>query len=71
MGGHGKKWVWSVWLRGSKIDFISKMNRWYKLIFLHSVTNPGKLNVDSMNFEWAWSKVGHGLLVYETLKSAL
>ena len=33
LGGHGQKWVWSTRLWDSKIDFISKINRWYKLIF--------------------------------------
>ena len=33
MGGNGKKWVWSIWLRDSKIEFISGMNSWNKLVF--------------------------------------
>ena len=28
-----KKWVWPIWPWESKIDCISKMNRWNKLIF--------------------------------------
>ena len=24
---HGQKWLWQFWSQGSKIDFISKMNR--------------------------------------------
>ena len=31
--GYGPKWVWSVWSHDSKIDCISKMSRWNKLIF--------------------------------------
>ena len=31
--GHGQKWVWPVWLWGSKIDFIEKINRCNKMIF--------------------------------------
>ena len=37
LGGHGQKWVWPVWLRDSKIDCISRMNRWNKLIFCMQV----------------------------------
>ena len=33
IGRHGQKWMWPVWSRDFKIDFISKMNRWNKLIF--------------------------------------
>ena len=32
-GGNCQKWVLPVWSRDSKIDCISKMNRWNKLIF--------------------------------------
>ena len=30
---HGQKWVWPVWSWDSRIDYISKMKRWNKLIF--------------------------------------
>ena len=26
--GHGQKWVWPIWSWDSKIDSISRMNRW-------------------------------------------
>ena len=29
--GHDQKWIWSVWSWDSKIDCISKTNRWNKL----------------------------------------
>ena len=43
----------------SKIDCISKLNRWNKLIFFHAVTNSGKLKVDSIILggpcqKWQW-----------------
>ena len=74
LGGHGQKWMWLVWSWDSKIDFISKMKRWNKLFFfffLHAVTNSGKLKVDSMIFDWAWSKMEVAFLVHETLTSAV
>ena len=33
LGGHGQKWVWPVWSRDPKIDYIPRMNRWDELIF--------------------------------------
>ena len=33
MDGHAQKWVWPVWSWDSKIDFISKLNKWNNLIF--------------------------------------
>ena len=33
LDGHGQKWVWPVWSWDSKIDCISKLNRWNNLIF--------------------------------------
>ena len=33
LSGRGQKWVWPVWSWKSKIDCISKMNRWNKLTF--------------------------------------
>ena len=53
----GQKWVWPVWSWDFKIDCISEMNRWNKLIFLHAGTNPGKLKVDSTIFGWVFSKM--------------
>ena len=46
-------WAWSKMGAASlvKINFILKMNRWSKLIFLHAGTNSEKLKVDSMIFE--------------------
>ena len=48
-----------IFLKNSKIDCISKLNRWNNLIFLHSSTNVGRLKVGSMIFEracqkWQW-----------------
>ena len=40
-------------------------------IFLHAVTNSGKLKIDSMIFGWASSKMEVTFLVHETLKSAV
>ena len=30
---HGKKWVWPIWSLDSKLECISRINRWYDLIF--------------------------------------
>ena len=40
-----------------KIDFISKINTWNKLIFLPAGANIGKLKAHSIIFEWSWSKI--------------
>ena len=47
----------SVWSWDSKIDCISKLIRWNKLIFLHAGANSGKLKVYSAIFGWALSKM--------------
>ena len=54
---HGQKWVWPVWSWDTKIDCISRMKRWNRLIFLHAGTNPGNLRVDSMIFGRECSKM--------------
>ena len=54
--GHGQKYVWPVWSWDSKIECISKMNRWNKS--LHAGTKSQNLTVDSMIFgcgqKWLW-----------------
>ena len=62
--------MWLVWSQHSKIDCISKMDWWNKLIFLHPDKNSGKLKLDSLIFEVGVVKNDHSLLVHETLKSA-
>ena len=47
-GGNGKKWVWSVWSLNSKIDCISRMNRWNELIFCMPMQIQKKLKVISL-----------------------
>ena len=32
-GRHGQKWVWPILSRDSKIDCVSRMNRWGEPIF--------------------------------------
>ena len=39
--------------------------------FLHAGTNLGKVKVDLMILEWAWSKITNFFLVHDTLKSAV
>ena len=39
--------------------------------FLHAVTYSEKLKVDSIIFEWMWSKMAVAFLAHETLKSAV
>ena len=63
LGEHGQKWVWPAWLQDSKIDFISKMNRWNKLFFFFFFC--------MLDFWVGVVKNGSGLLVAETLKSAV
>ena len=58
--GMVKTALWLVWSWDSKIDFISEMSRWNKLIFLHDGTNSGKLKVE---FWVDLVKIGHGFLV--------
>ena len=51
LGGRVQKCVWPVRSLDSKIDCISKMYRWSKLIFLRAGgINSGKLKVDSITF---------------------
>ena len=45
------KLMWPVWLRDSKINCISKINRSNKLIFLHAGTNSGTLKFASVVYE--------------------
>ena len=51
LGGHGKKWVWSVWSHNSKIDCISKMNKfskakiWFNYCWVGMVKNSHNLIV--------------------------
>ena len=54
LDGYVQKWVWPVWPQDSKIDCISEMSRWNKLIFssLYKFRN-----VDSMISGWKWSKM--------------
>ena len=33
LGGHGQKWLWSLWSKDSKIGCISRMNWWNKRTF--------------------------------------
>ena len=33
LDGNGQKWVYSIWLQDSKIECISRMSSWNKLIF--------------------------------------
>ena len=70
-GEFGQKWVWPVCWQDSKIGYISKMNRWNKLTFLHAATNSRKLKLDSMAFWVGVVKNDHDLSVHETLKSAV
>ena len=54
LDGYVQKLVWPVWPEDSKIDCISEMSRWNKLIFssLYKFRN-----VDSMISGWKWSKM--------------
>ena len=58
LGEHSQKWVWPVWSQDSKIDCISRINRWNELIFLHAGENSGELKVISLILRWAFSKMG-------------
>ena len=51
LGGHSQKWVWPAWSRDPEIGCLQHTG------FLHVGTNSGKLKVDTMIFEWAWSKM--------------
>ena len=48
LGEHSQKCAWPVWSQDSKIDCISRVNRWNELIFLHADENSGKLKVISL-----------------------
>ena len=55
--GRGQKWVWPVWSRGSKTNYLNNESmEWTD--FLHTGGNSGKLKVVLMIFGWAWSKIG-------------
>ena len=72
LGGLDQKWVWSFRSQYSKIDCALKTEQMEKIDFLHAGTNSRKLKVDSMIFEWSWSKIAkEALLVHETTKSAV
>ena len=32
-GRHGRKWLWPLWSKDTKIGCISKRNQWNKLVF--------------------------------------
>ena len=49
------KMLWSVWSQDSKIDCISKMNRWNELFFLHAGANSGS---SYKSFPWFFSGRG-------------
>ena len=51
LGGHYQKWVWPVWSWDSKIDCISKLNRWTD--FLHAGTNSVSVSNWFSHF-WQW-----------------
>ena len=70
--GHGQIWVWPVWSEVSKIDSISKVSRWIKLIFCMLVQVDCMLvHADTNDFGVALVKNGYDLLVREALKSAV
>ena len=72
MSGHDEKWVWLVWSQDSKIDFIlTARNRWNKLDFLHAVTDLRKAKSCFSDCWVGVIKNGHGILLHETLKSAV
>ena len=69
-GGHSRGWMWPVWSQDSKIDCISRMNRWNKLIFCMLVQI--KENYKLFNDFWVGLvKSGSDHLVHETPKSAV
>ena len=47
---HGKKWVRPIWSLDSKIDCISRINRWYDLIFCMLT----QIHTDGINWFFAW-----------------
>ena len=70
LGGHGQKGVWPVWSRDSKVDCISRMNRWSELIF-GCWCKFRKAKIYFNDFWVGVVKNVHGQLVPETLKSAV
>ena len=68
LGDHGQKWVWLVWSRDSKINCITKLDWWSKLIFCMLIKSQ---NAKSwFNDFWVGVfKNDLGLLVYETKKT--
>ena len=71
LDGHGQKWVWSVWAWDSKIECISKMNWWNKLIFFVCWYKCRKAKNWVSDFWVGVVKNICDLLVHETLKSAV
>ena len=67
LGGHCQKWVWPVWSQDSKIDCISNMSRWNKLIFCMLV-QIRKAKSWFNDFWVGMVKNGHCFLVRETIK---
>ena len=70
---HSQKWVWLVWSRDSKTDYISEMNRWnmmklMKLIF--AWWYKSRKTKSWFNDFWV-DMVKNSLLVHETQKSAV
>ena len=49
---HGQKWLWLVMWQDSKIDCISRMNKWNKLILLYVDTDLQKLKADQKFIGW-------------------
>ena len=65
----GQKWVWAVWSRDSKNDFIVRMNWWNRLIF--ALLCKFKKAKNYFNDFWVGLvKNGHGYLVHEIMKFA-
>ena len=58
LDGHDQKWVWSVWSWHFKINSISRMKTWEKVMFACIGVYLGQLKFISMIFGWAWSKMG-------------
>ena len=65
LGGHGQKWLWLVWSRDSKINCVTKLNWWNKLIFCMLIKSQRAKSW--FNDFWVGVfKNDLGFLVYET-----